>query len=60
MEQIKNAVQDIALWRYGLISEFLQGASTGIALSQRLEEAENRLWNHPEQGEIQIKADTGG
>lgn len=58
MEQLKNSVHDIALWRYGLISEFLHGVSSGIALSHRLEEAENRSWIHPEQGEVQLKADT--
>jgi transposase InsO family protein len=58
LEQTKNTVHDIALWRYGLISELLHGVSSGITLSHRLEEVANRSWNHPHHGEVRIKADT--
>ncbi|MCY7330405.1 MAG: DDE-type integrase/transposase/recombinase, partial [Saprospiraceae bacterium] len=44
--------------RYGLISELLHGCSTELTLSMRLKEAAERIWNHPTQGIIRIKADT--
>ena len=58
METHPNPVHAAALWRYGLISELLHRCSTGRTLAERLKEAADRTWNHPEHGLIQLNADT--
>lgn len=58
METHSNPVRDVALWRYGLISELLHGCSLGRTMTERLKEAEQRAWTHPKQGLIQLKGDT--
>jgi transposase InsO family protein len=58
LENFHNRPQTPALWRYGLISELLHGSSLGITLSERLKQAAERTWNHPQQGAIRITADT--
>jgi len=58
LETHSNPVHDAALWRYGLISELLHRCSTGRTLAERLKEAAERTWNHPERGLIQLNADT--
>ncbi|MDQ3003594.1 MAG: DDE-type integrase/transposase/recombinase [Fibrobacterota bacterium] len=58
METHPNPAYAAALWRYGLISELLHRCSTGRTMAERLKEAAERTWNHPEHGLIQLTADT--
>lgn len=58
MDKPHDKTEAAALWRYGLISELLHGSSIGLTLSDRLKQASNRTWNHPERGQIQISGET--
>jgi transposase InsO family protein len=49
---------DAALWRYGIISEFLHGDPDGRTLSERLAQAALRTWSHPSGRPVQPSADT--
>ena len=64
METLSNPKEDVAFWRYGLISELLHGSSIGLTLSERLKIAAERTWNRlPRKGgpmmeTTRIRADT--
>jgi len=58
MKTPRQPHQGIQLWRYGIISEFLHGDSSGKTLGERLAVASGKQWIHPDGRFKRLSADT--